>query len=89
MLEGSSHWKGVNLSRRSKLQHPSRTILLHLPTALLERLDADALAAQTSRSELIRRRLDATTSSGRRNLSDEFGASDRKLVVQKVPTGGD
>jgi hypothetical protein len=43
--------------RRAMLDHPSRPILVHVPTTLLDYLDGLARAAQTSRSEVIRRRL--------------------------------
>jgi hypothetical protein len=43
--------------RRPKLTHPSRAILVHIPTADLDQLDAEAQTAKTSRSELIRQRI--------------------------------
>ena len=43
--------------KRPKLSHPSRAILVHIPTVALEQLDSAAQAAQTSRSELIRQRI--------------------------------
>jgi len=42
---------------RLKLQHPSRAILVHMPTALLDKLDAKAREIGTTRSHLIRQAL--------------------------------
>jgi hypothetical protein len=43
--------------RRAILDHPTRPILVHVPTTLLDYLDGVARKAQMSRSEVIRQRL--------------------------------
>src|SRR5436190_15821901 len=54
----SDYTKGkFNPMKRPKLSHPSRAILVHIPTVALEQLDLAARSAQTSRSELIRQRI--------------------------------
>lgn len=42
--------------KRPTLMHPSRAVLIHIPTAVLDHLDAAARASNppTTRSELIR-----------------------------------
>src|SRR5436190_22665541 len=54
----SDYTKGkFNPMKRPKLSHPSRAILVHIPTVALEQLDLAARSTQTSRSELIRQRI--------------------------------
>src|SRR6266571_3099189 len=43
--------------RRATLDHPSRAILIHIPTGTLDHLDAVAREAHLSRSEVVRQLL--------------------------------
>ena len=57
---------------RPKLLHPSRAVLVHIPTTDLEHLDAEARAAKTSRSEIIRRRLRTSMASPAESSDPRF-----------------
>jgi crotonobetainyl-CoA:carnitine CoA-transferase CaiB-like acyl-CoA transferase len=43
--------------KRTALAHPSKAILIHIPTASLDHLDGIARETQLSRSEIIRQML--------------------------------
>ena len=52
------------MRQRSKLQHPSKAILVHVPVETIDRLDFAAHSYRVTRSELIRQLLNVPINPG-------------------------